>query len=185
MNIGQHMGGREKAYSAKARDIREANLLPEFVAKKKPAEERKGIENLSDADLSEFSPKRAVLFEAKVLEELEDSNRSGKLPRLDKSHFVPYLAAPNDFYVAKKLVHEFCAPVFKYAARNGRDLSHVKSMMRDAIAEHMDLTALKEASDRIRNRSRNLTIVDSDEERTLQFSKRANMHEQRQFATAA
>lgn len=144
---------RRKKLSAmdeKALDIVEARKISKMASLAKPEKYPEGPEFSSkmkekevDApiakDTSEFSSEA-------IIRQLEDGKG------LTQEQLAPYMDASHDFAVAKQLVDELCKPVFKIASSTGRDLSHIKELMRTAILEHIDLSQLKQAHQRIKAR---------------------------------
>lgn len=117
----------------RARPLKAEPGLPVDAAKSESS--RAYIEDIS-RDSSEFS-RAKVISASKIVDELESTHR------LDKAHFIDYLNAATDPAVEKRLINEFLKPVFKYASNSGRKLHDIKTMMREAILEHIDIPNLR------------------------------------------
>jgi hypothetical protein len=140
MNVGGKMDRFAEIRFARPKNGGEPGIP---VDEAKPQSSRASIEDIS-RDSSEFSPAK-VISASKIVDELESTHR------LDKAHFIDYLNAATDPAVEKRLINEFLKPVFKYASNSGRKLHDIKTMMREAILEHIDIPNLR-LNDKVRLR---------------------------------
>lgn len=145
MNIGGHMGGNRGSNNGTVMSIKTARAIePEFTTARKVDEDaRASMMGLSNKDVSEFSPKKAIatkLTPAESAVAMDELEATGKL---DPLYFEAYHAASHDIRKALELKKNFYQPMIAHAQRTGRYVDLVRKNLKDAIAEHIDLSAFK------------------------------------------